>query len=631
MKYIQTFLKKFNRVSFRETPKVLSEAWDKFFEIQHAQPEDTHELLRKLLEDLQIINKELAEYINSLSLNRPSFYEDDDEHSIQYKEYLENSSNAITPILPTKELDNSLSMGDEHLSTISETKSDEVIKSCVENLVPIPSEFDDFSDNEKSLLNQDILMISYPKINSFLEEFSGELTHIDLVPPGISKADFDPEEEISLIEELDSDSHMEEIDLFLATDDLMPSGIEYDDYDSERDIHFLKSLLSDDPFPLPKNKSSNFDHHDDLSFPRPPSKPPDVEIFLDFEPDAGVLTTKVVKGISERYVLMPNILPTLPTLHPDLEFTPSYDSFGSENKIFDLGIFIEVQPKRLLSWEEFSVSFICDPLYPVFDTLLSFIRKRGQNVQTDKEKSLREIRCLKTLSKFVRYSMYGVEAKALPTNDSRVVVKLLKSLFSRFGIPWAIISDRGTHFCNDQFTRVMIKYGVTHRLATAYHPQMSGQVENFPMIDDEEVLQAREKFMKSIQTFLQKFSRDPFGVVPKVLLIAWERFSEIKHAFIDKQYQPEEIQELMSKLLGDVQNINEELYDYTNSLSWNCPIFYDNDEHSREYLEKSSKAITPVLPTKEPEYSISMRDEHLSTISETESDEVIKSSVKNLS
>nr|GEW39888.1 reverse transcriptase domain-containing protein [Tanacetum cinerariifolium] len=44
-------------------------------------------------------------------------------------------------------------------------------------------------------------------------------------------------------------------------------------------------------------------------------------------------------------------------------------------------------------------------------------------------------------------------------------------------IPRAIISDRGTHFCNDQFTRVMIKYGVTHRLATAYHPQTSGQGE----------------------------------------------------------------------------------------------------------------------------------------------------------
>nr|GEV40944.1 reverse transcriptase domain-containing protein [Tanacetum cinerariifolium] len=42
---------------------------------------------------------------------------------------------------------------------------------------------------------------------------------------------------------------------------------------------------------------------------------------------------------------------------------------------------------------------------------------------------------------------------------------------------WAIISDRGTHFCNDQFAKVMTKYEVTHRLATAYHPQTSGQVE----------------------------------------------------------------------------------------------------------------------------------------------------------
>nr|GFB72247.1 hypothetical protein [Tanacetum cinerariifolium] len=60
----------------------------------------------------------------------------------------------------------------------------------------------------------------------------------------------------------------------------------------------------------------------------------------------------------------------------------------------------------------------------------------------------------------VDYLFKWVEAKALPTNDARVVV-----------------NDRGTHFCNDQFTRVMIKYGVTHRIATAYHPQTSGQVE----------------------------------------------------------------------------------------------------------------------------------------------------------
>nr|GEW43261.1 reverse transcriptase domain-containing protein [Tanacetum cinerariifolium] len=77
----------------------------------------------------------------------------------------------------------------------------------------------------------------------------------------------------------------------------------------------------------------------------------------------------------------------------------------------------------------------------------------------------------------VDYLSKWVEAKTLPTNDTRVVCKFLKSLFARFGTPRAIISDCGTHFCNDQFAKVMLKYGVTHRLATAYHPQTSGQVE----------------------------------------------------------------------------------------------------------------------------------------------------------
>ncbi|GJR12036.1 reverse transcriptase domain-containing protein [Tanacetum coccineum] len=77
----------------------------------------------------------------------------------------------------------------------------------------------------------------------------------------------------------------------------------------------------------------------------------------------------------------------------------------------------------------------------------------------------------------VDYLSKWVEAKALPTNDARVVVKFLKSLFARFRTPRAIISDRGTHFCNDQFAKVMLKYGFTHRLSTAYHPQTSGQVE----------------------------------------------------------------------------------------------------------------------------------------------------------
>nr|GEY19123.1 reverse transcriptase domain-containing protein [Tanacetum cinerariifolium] len=75
------------------------------------------------------------------------------------------------------------------------------------------------------------------------------------------------------------------------------------------------------------------------------------------------------------------------------------------------------------------------------------------------------------------YTAMKVEVKALPTNDARVVCKFLKNLFARFGTPRAIINDQGTHFYNDQFAKVMQKFGVTHRLATPYHPQINGQVE----------------------------------------------------------------------------------------------------------------------------------------------------------
>nr|GEW51276.1 hypothetical protein [Tanacetum cinerariifolium] len=70
----------------------------------------------------------------------------------------------------------------------------------------------------------------------------------------------------------------------------------------------------------------------------------------------------------------------------------------------------------------------------------------------------------------VDYLSKWAEAKALPTNDARVVVKFLKSLFARFGTPRAIISDHGTHFFNDQFAKVMLKYGDAHRHSTVYHP-----------------------------------------------------------------------------------------------------------------------------------------------------------------
>nr|GEY91359.1 hypothetical protein [Tanacetum cinerariifolium] len=118
----------------------------------------------------------------------------------------------------------------------------------------------------------------------------------------------------------------------------MPPGIESGDYDSEGDIHFLEELLSNDPLPLPENKSLNFDHHDDLSFPRPPPKPSDVEILFDFKPDTVVLIDKVMEDIFEHYVLIPKALPTLPTICPNIDTRLPFSS-ENKDKVFKPGIF----------------------------------------------------------------------------------------------------------------------------------------------------------------------------------------------------------------------------------------------------------------------------------------------------
>ncbi|GJR17456.1 reverse transcriptase domain-containing protein [Tanacetum coccineum] len=79
----------------------------------------------------------------------------------------------------------------------------------------------------------------------------------------------------------------------------------------------------------------------------------------------------------------------------------------------------------------------------------------------------------------VDYISKWVEAEALPTNDARVVVKFLRKLFSRFGVPKALISDRGTHFCNSLLEKTFKKYGYTHLLATPISiPETSGQTKN---------------------------------------------------------------------------------------------------------------------------------------------------------
>ncbi|XP_070035756.1 uncharacterized protein [Nicotiana tomentosiformis] len=92
----------------------------------------------------------------------------------------------------------------------------------------------------------------------------------------------------------------------------------------------------------------------------------------------------------------------------------------------------------------------------------------------------------------VDYVSKWVEAIALPTNDAKVVVSFVKKhIFTRFGTPRVLISDGGTHFCNKLLNNILAKYGVKHKVSTAYHPQTSGQVE----VSNREVKQILEKIV----------------------------------------------------------------------------------------------------------------------------------------
>ncbi|GJT12111.1 hypothetical protein Tco_0859153 [Tanacetum coccineum] len=154
-----------------------------------------------------------------------------------------------------------------------------------------------------------------PRSDPLHHEFAGELLTLP------SRNDLIESLPVSLIPVEDSEPAQEEIDIFLIPDDLIPPGVENDDSEDE------------------DNELPNLDHQDDPSIPRPPPEPPDVE--KCFEPEAGILITKVFKGVSKPHDFMTDILPTLPTLVSDLTFIlflSSFLSFGSEDLVFDPGI-----------------------------------------------------------------------------------------------------------------------------------------------------------------------------------------------------------------------------------------------------------------------------------------------------
>ncbi|GKE68460.1 hypothetical protein Tco_1526532, partial [Tanacetum coccineum] len=307
----------------------------------------------------------------------------------------------ITLDLPIGEPDNSLSLGDEHLDTIS----------SVEILVPIPSEFKGISDDTsdvpncdnvendfvESLIDRDTSIVHSSKIDPILEEFAGELAHIAPIPPGIVEADFDPNDDTS-----SDDDDFEDIEYvsFEEVNDFKQEEKEFDleDILQIQDVILRERLLKisclitnieslkDNPIPVvdsdssvtslsfSKNSLPEFEsfsdhseetrsgsttthanyslleyetfHFDDPSFLRPPPEPPDVEICLNLEPeinndepfDPGEGENVVFLNIEENDSFTFTICTFFPFVtYP--EVSPLSCSTGSEDTIFDPGIF----------------------------------------------------------------------------------------------------------------------------------------------------------------------------------------------------------------------------------------------------------------------------------------------------
>ncbi|GJU29752.1 hypothetical protein Tco_1173341 [Tanacetum coccineum] len=405
-------------------PQVVSLAWEKISEIEHAfedkkyQPECILKLFRKLHDDVQNIHEELAKYINTPNWNHPIIYYDDDD---------EDYTIAITPVLSTKEPVDSFIMEDEHLDTILATESDEVIKSSVENLVQIPSEskgipdkmcdvpfrdnslpldiskdqFEDFSDSNDDSTSIDDNSFSIDDIE-YVEASPPDselisLEVVEIIIPEVRGIDTD------ILLTIKDDILREKllnVNLLIAKiealkDNPTPSS-DFVTKSSSTSLNFFLEETNTFDNSLPESETFYF-NLEEISSVSPTSYSdlslPDYEAFFcDSEPDSGNFTMDVVEDIFDNPTREPrvHVLHDLPTHHLDSNFTLFSDSPGSNlvvsfpsgtrNKIFDPGIFIEVQSEKFLSRDEFSILFICDPLSPVINTLLPFLSKNEDKV-----------------------------------------------------------------------------------------------------------------------------------------------------------------------------------------------------------------------------------------------------------
>ncbi|GJW79739.1 putative reverse transcriptase domain-containing protein [Tanacetum coccineum] len=315
--------------------------------------------MQKKEEEKRIAEEQAAKI--SISRKFPVY---DDEYSIQTQEYLKKFSSANTPDLPIEEPVNSLSMGEEHLDTISTTESDEVIKSSVKDPVPIPMgdeslseriQKDEFKYFSNPLYNLDDEIISNEKILPNQKD----LDIVIPIPPGIDERCFNAKSDLleSLLNHVSpidstkidfifdefslprppeipssrsfSQIPKEEIDLFL--DNSIPSGIDNDD-DSEGDILPLEELLDNVLSPLPESDDFTVDVQPVAAMTN------DFDVLNNEEPfDPGGGENVVFLNVDEEDFFTFTIRTFLPFVtYP--EASPLSCSTGSEDTIFDPGI-----------------------------------------------------------------------------------------------------------------------------------------------------------------------------------------------------------------------------------------------------------------------------------------------------
>ncbi|GJW63714.1 reverse transcriptase domain-containing protein [Tanacetum coccineum] len=195
----------------------------------------------------------------------------------------------------------------------------------------------------------------------------------------------------------------------------------------------------------------------------------------------------------------------------------------------------------------------------------------------------------------VDYVSKWVEAEALPTNDARVVVKFLRKLFSRFGVLKALISDRRTHFCSSLLKKTLRKYGVTHRLATPYHPQTSGQTKNtnraIKHILERTVNGNRKEWADKIDDALWAFRtayKSPIGSTP--FRIVYGKACHLPMEMEHKAYWA------LKNVNLDLDTAGKHRYLQLNKLA---ELRNEAYEHSRAYKERTKRCHDAKIMDKE--------------------------------